>query len=145
MSQSPIGFLGLGVMGEPMAFNLARAGHRVLAWTRSPRGFDRLISAGVAIEPHARAVMAGAETIILMLANEHAIDEVLERGTPQFGTNVSGRTIVHMGTTSENYSPNWTPISGAVVAFMWKRRFRAPADRRKQAAWLRCWQARRGR
>jgi len=104
MSQSPIGFLGLGVMGEPMAFNLARAGHCVLAWNRSPRGFDRLISAGVAIEPHARAVMAGAETIILMLANEHAIDEVLERGTPQFGTNVSGRTIVHMGTTSENYS-----------------------------------------
>ena len=104
MSQSPIGFLGLGVMGEPMAFNLARAGHRVRAWTRSPRGFDRLISAGVAIEPHARAVMAGAETVILMLANEHAIDEVLKRGTPQFGINVSGRTIVHMGTTSENYS-----------------------------------------
>lgn len=102
--QPPIGFLGLGVMGEPMAFNLVRAGNRVLAWNRSQRGFDRLISAGAVICPSAGAVMTGADIIILMLANERAIDSVLDRGMPQFGANVSGRTIVHMGTTSESYS-----------------------------------------
>jgi 3-hydroxyisobutyrate dehydrogenase len=103
-SQSPIGFLGLGVMGEPMARNLARAGSRVLAWNRSPRSFDQLLSAGVAILPDARDVMARAQTIILMLANEQAIDAVLDRGAPKFGENVRGRTIVHMGTTSEIFS-----------------------------------------
>lgn len=102
--QSPVGFLGLGVMGEPMALNLVRAGTRVLAWNRSSGGLDRLISAGGTAMPSAREVMASAEIVILMLANEHAIDDVLERGTPQFETNVSGRTLVHMGTTSENYS-----------------------------------------
>jgi 3-hydroxyisobutyrate dehydrogenase len=102
--QPSIGFLGLGVMGEPMALNLARAGNRVLAWNRSGRAFDRLISAGGMVLPTAREVMAGAEIAILMLANERAIDEVLDRGTSQFEVNVSGRTIVHMGTTSEAYS-----------------------------------------
>ena len=104
VSQPPVGFLGLGVMGEPMALNLARAGSRVLAWNRSGRAFARLTSAGVVVLPSAQEVLAGADISILMLANERAIDAVLDRGTPKFETNVSGRTIVHMGTTSENYS-----------------------------------------
>ena len=104
MPQPPIGFLGLGVMGEPMAHNLARAGHRVLAWNRSQRPFDRLTSAGGMVLPSAWQVMAGAGIVILMLANEHAIDHVLDRGTPEFERNVCGRTFVHMGTTSEIYS-----------------------------------------
>lgn len=104
VSPSPIGFLGLGVMGEPMALNLARAGSRVLAWNRSQRAFDDIVSAGGTVLPSPRDVMAGADIVILMLANERAIDEVLERGTAAFEANVSGRTIVHMGTTSEIYS-----------------------------------------
>ena len=103
-SQAPVGFLGLGMMGEPMALNLARAGNRVLAWNRSPRSFDQLLSAGGAILPDARDVMARAPTIILMLANEQAIDAVLDRDAPEFAGNVRGRTIVHMGTTSELFS-----------------------------------------
>lgn len=102
--QSPIGFLGLGVMGEPMAHNLARVGNRVLAWSRSRRAPDRLISAGGVILPSAEEVMARTETVILMLANESAIDEVLGRGKPEFRNRIRGRTIVHMGTTSEIYS-----------------------------------------
>lgn len=102
--QSPIGFLGLGVMGEPMAYNLARAGNRVLAWSRSRRAPDRLISAGGVILPSAEEVMARAEIVILMLANGRAIDGVLGRGSSQFQRNVHGHTIVHMGTTSETYS-----------------------------------------
>ena len=31
-----IGFVGLGLMGGPMAANLVKAGHRVVAWNRSP-------------------------------------------------------------------------------------------------------------
>ena len=30
-----IGFIGLGVMGQPMALNLVRAGHPVMVWNRS--------------------------------------------------------------------------------------------------------------
>src|ERR1700676_2963251 len=39
-----------------------------------------------------------------MLPDAAAIDAVLARGTPQFSTNVARHTIVHMGTTSPDYS-----------------------------------------
>ncbi|MER7984008.1 2-hydroxy-3-oxopropionate reductase [Streptomyces noursei] len=43
---STIGFLGLGIMGSPMAVNLAKAGHAVLGWNRSPGKADALRAAG---------------------------------------------------------------------------------------------------
>jgi 3-hydroxyisobutyrate dehydrogenase len=91
-------------MGEPMALNLARAGHRVLAWNRSPREFSGLRCAGVEIVATANEVISRAQTIIMMLANEEAADQALNRSGAEFGVNVAGRTFVHMGTTSEVYS-----------------------------------------
>ena len=44
-----VGFIGLGAMGRPMALNLAKAGHRVIAWNRSsveaPEGVELVDSA----------------------------------------------------------------------------------------------------
>lgn len=40
-----IGFIGLGVMGTPMALNLARAGTPLVVWSRSPGGYDALRAA----------------------------------------------------------------------------------------------------
>lgn len=34
-SENQIGFIGLGVMGQPMALNLARAGTKLVVWNRS--------------------------------------------------------------------------------------------------------------
>jgi 3-hydroxyisobutyrate dehydrogenase len=45
-----------------------------------------------------------ALVVILMLVDGAAIDAVLGRGTPDFGANVAQHTIVHMGTTSPDYS-----------------------------------------
>ena len=36
MTSKPVGFIGLGSMGEPMALNLVRAGTRAIVWNRSP-------------------------------------------------------------------------------------------------------------
>ena len=45
-----------------------------------------------------------ARVVFLMLANAAAMDSALGRGTPDFGANVAQHTIVHMGTTSPDYS-----------------------------------------
>ena len=45
-----------------------------------------------------------ALVVILMLVDSAAIDAVLGRGTPDFSANVAQHTIVHMGTTSPDYS-----------------------------------------
>lgn len=99
-----VGFIGLGVMGAPMATNLARAGAKLVVWNRSPDKCDPLRDLGASVAATPAAVFREAETVIVMLANERAIDDVLLRRRGELGTMVAGRTIVHMGTTSPAYS-----------------------------------------
>lgn len=99
-----IGFIGLGVMGTPMALNLARAGAPLVVWSRSPGGYDALRAAGARVADEAGQVYAQCRTVILMLANDAAIDTVLARGTDDFETRVRDHVIVNMGTTSADYS-----------------------------------------
>lgn len=99
-----VGFVGLGVMGQPMALNLARAGTPLVVWNRSPARCAPLRAAGAEVAASAAEVFERAGTVILMLADETAVDAVLGRGTPDFPVHVAGRTVVHMGTTSAEYS-----------------------------------------
>ncbi|MFD8499027.1 NAD(P)-dependent oxidoreductase [Amycolatopsis sp. NPDC059657] len=101
-----VGFLGLGVMGEPMALNLARAGVPLLVWNRTPAKTQALAAAGASAAADVAEVFTRSEVVLLMLTDGDAIDTVLARGTPEFATRVADRTIVHMGTTSPAYSKN---------------------------------------
>jgi 3-hydroxyisobutyrate dehydrogenase len=94
-----VGFLGLGIMGEPMARNLAAAGVPLVAWSRTPREVS-----GVWLAARPADVFAEARIVLVMLAGDDAIDAVLSRGTAEFAGLVRGHTIVHMGTTSPEYS-----------------------------------------
>jgi 3-hydroxyisobutyrate dehydrogenase len=87
-----------------MALNLARAGTELIVWNRSADRADALRAAGASVASGPAEVFNAAAVVILMLANDQAIDEVLARGTADFGTRVAGRTVVHMGTTSPEYS-----------------------------------------
>lgn len=100
----PLGFIGLGVMGRPMALNLVRAGTPLLVWNRTPARAEPLRAAGAEVAAGPGEVLARAGTVFLMLADEVAVDAVLRRGTPEFAERVAGRTVVHMGTTSPEYS-----------------------------------------
>jgi len=99
-----IGFIGLGSMGEPMALNLVRAGTPLLVWNRSPAKTAILAAAGAEVAPDAAQVFARTSIIVLMLADEVAIDAVLARGGRDFVARVADRIIVHMGTTTPAYS-----------------------------------------
>jgi 3-hydroxyisobutyrate dehydrogenase len=99
-----IGFIGLGIMGEPMAINLARADMKLVVWNRSARGIEALRAVGARVAGSPTEVFQDARIVILMLANDAAVDAVLGRDTPDFRANVAGRIIVHMGTTSPDYS-----------------------------------------
>ncbi|MEU5989854.1 NAD(P)-dependent oxidoreductase [Spirillospora sp. NPDC047418] len=99
-----VGFIGLGVMGRPMAVNLARAGTRLIVWNRTPARAEELRAAGAAVASSPAEVCRRADVVLLMLADGPAIDTTLGRGTPDFAANVAERVIVHMGTTSPTYS-----------------------------------------
>ncbi|MEK7890896.1 NAD(P)-dependent oxidoreductase [Burkholderia contaminans] len=102
--QTAVGFIGLGVMGTPMALNLARAGTPLIVWSRSHGSDNALRDAGARVADHADDVFAACRTVILMLANDAATDAVLGRGTTDFSRRVAGHTIVNMGTHPPEYS-----------------------------------------
>jgi 3-hydroxyisobutyrate dehydrogenase len=74
-----IAALGTGVMGAPMARNLARAGHEVRAWNRSPDKAAALRDDGVDVHDDPAAAAAGADVVLTMLADADAVLDVARR------------------------------------------------------------------
>ena len=99
-----VGFIGLGIMGQPMALNLARAGITLTVWNRTPERSAALREQGASVAESSAEVLHRCHIIFLMLMNGEASDAVLGRGQAAFRANVAGRTIVNMGTTSPDYS-----------------------------------------
>ena len=99
-----LGFVGLGTMGLPMANNLLRAGLPLTVWNRTPERSAELVARGANAAADIDDLCASADTILLTLLDEHAVDAVLGRGTPAFRDRVAGRTWVQLGTTAPAYS-----------------------------------------
>lgn len=100
-----VGFAGLGVMGEAMALNWARSGlGPLVVWNRTAAKCEAVRAAGARVAASAAELLRECDVVFLMLADGAAVDEVLGRGTGGFGPGVAGRTVVHMGTTSPDYS-----------------------------------------
>ena len=99
-----VGFIGIGNMGEPMAANLLRSGQPLVVWNRSPEKCKPLADLGAEIADSPTELFARCSIVLLMLLDSTAIDDVLDRGTPNFPARVSGTTIVLLGTTSPEYS-----------------------------------------
>jgi 3-hydroxyisobutyrate dehydrogenase len=70
---SAIAVLGTGVMGAPMARNLARAGHDVRAWNRSPEKAAALRDDGIEALDDPAAAAEGSEFVLTMVADADAV------------------------------------------------------------------------
>ena len=80
-----IAFIGLGNMGNPMAANLVKAGHRVLGFDLMPENLSIARDNGVEATASAADAVGGAEVVITMLpAGKHVID-VYEEVAPLAG------------------------------------------------------------
>jgi 3-hydroxyisobutyrate dehydrogenase len=71
-----IGFIGLGVMGEPMAANLLRKGYSVTVYNRTPGKADELTSLGANVADSPMETARASQVIITMISNDQAIEEV---------------------------------------------------------------------
>lgn len=70
-----VGFLGLGIMGSPMAQNLIKAGCDVTVWNRTKSKCEPLISLGAKYKPSPEEVAASCDVTFAMLADpESAVD-----------------------------------------------------------------------
>jgi 2-hydroxy-3-oxopropionate reductase len=76
-----IGFIGLGIMGKPMARNLLKAGHEVVCYDIIRQNVDAVASAGAEAADSAKAVAEQCPIIITMLPNSpHVKEAVLGAG-----------------------------------------------------------------
>ncbi len=71
-----IGFIGLGIMGAPMALNLLKAGHKLFAHTRRNVPQD-LLDAGAVACPNAASVAQQSDLIITMVPDTPDVERVL--------------------------------------------------------------------
>lgn len=99
-----VGFIGLGIMGGPIATRLARSGEELLVWNRTPARVDLLRAEGAQAANSVDEVFARARLVFVMLANGTVVDSVLGRGTSAFAARVRDRTVVALGTTAPDYS-----------------------------------------
>ncbi len=72
-----IGFVGLGLMGKPMALNLLQAGFKLRVWNRTPEKALEVAAAGAELVSSLPEVAKGASAVITMLENGAAVTEVL--------------------------------------------------------------------
>jgi len=76
-----IGFIGLGIMGKPMARNLRKAGHQMAVYDIRPEAVADLVQAGAQAGTSSRDVAARSDVIITMLPNSPEVKEAaLGRG-----------------------------------------------------------------
>src|SRR3954471_6123918 len=77
--QGRIAFCGLGIMGGPMAVNLARAGFELSVYTRTREKADRFAAehSGATAAGSPREAAEGASTVITMVPDAPQVEEVL--------------------------------------------------------------------
>jgi len=76
-----IGFIGLGIMGKPMAMNLLKAGYALTVYDIVPERVKDVVAAGAKAGPSSKDVAQQSEIVITMLPNSpHVKEAVLGKG-----------------------------------------------------------------
>lgn len=99
-----IGFIGMGIMGEPMALNLISGDFKLTVFNRTESKAFPLRDAGADILPSALDVGKINETVILMLTGPEAIEATLWGDSGLLGKGSICRTVINMSTVSPAYT-----------------------------------------
>ncbi|WDZ92255.1 2-hydroxy-3-oxopropionate reductase [Nocardiopsis sp. HUAS JQ3] len=98
MSVRTIAFIGLGVMGAPMATNLVRAGFDVVGYNRSAAKTEPLVSAGGRAASSVADAVGGADAVITMLPDSPDVESVVLGGGGALEHMRRGALLIDMST-----------------------------------------------
>ncbi|TFW26246.1 NAD(P)-dependent oxidoreductase [Massilia arenosa] len=82
MNRPDIAFLGIGLMGQPMARRLLQAGYRVRVWNRSPGKAEALRADGAAPALSVAEAAQGAQIVISMVADGTVVRTCIQQAQP---------------------------------------------------------------
>ncbi len=72
-----LGFIGLGIMGRPIAYNLLQAGYSLTVFNRSRAAVDALVQAGAKLAGSPREVAEHSDIVMTCVTNAPAVEEVV--------------------------------------------------------------------
>ena len=94
-----IAFIGIGLMGFPMAKNLLKSGYNLKAYNRSQDKADRLKEFGAEISLSVKDVVTNADVVITMLTDDTAVEKVMS--SDEFISNIKeGATVIDMSSVN---------------------------------------------
>jgi 3-hydroxyisobutyrate dehydrogenase-like beta-hydroxyacid dehydrogenase len=99
-----IGFMGLGIMGSPMAANILRAGYPVTVYNRSEQKGDEVVKRGAQRAASPKSLAEGAEVIFAMVTGPEALNELLwgtDGAAQAFNAN---KVFINMSTVSPKFT-----------------------------------------
>ncbi len=106
MSNPIIGFIGLGIMGKPMARNLLKAGYSLVVHNRSRAAVDELRKEGAETAANSSAVASRSEVVITMLPDSPDVESVYSGAQGIFAGLKSGTLLIDMSSISPVVSRN---------------------------------------
>src|SRR5580704_18537822 len=89
-----LGYLGLGMMGFPMARRLINAGYGVAVWNRSAGKAAALVEAGAKLKAHPGEVAATASVLFMCVTDAAAVEEVVFGRNGLEAVNGAGKLVV---------------------------------------------------
>jgi 2-hydroxy-3-oxopropionate reductase len=95
-----VGFIGLGIMGKPMAKNLIEAGHDLVVYNRTQEKAEELVGDGAAVAASPKEVAEQSDVVVTMLPDSPQVEEVLVGEEGVFEGVKEGALIVDMSTIS---------------------------------------------
>ena len=114
-----IGFIGLGLMGRPMAKNLLKAGYPVVAHNRSRGPVDDLVSAGATAASSPAEVARQATRIITMVPDSPDVELVLDGPDGVFSAMRPGTIVIDMSSitpeTTRRLAERARSLGGALM------------------------------
>src|SRR5271169_391992 len=100
MASEVIGFIGLGIMGKPMALNLIKAGHSLVVHSRSPKPVDELVAAGAKAASTPAEAARDASIVITMVPDTPDVELVLAGPGGVLHQLKPGAIVIDMSTIS---------------------------------------------
>ena len=99
-----VAFIGLGIMGGPMAANLVKAGYPVVGYNRHPEPVERLVAAGGHGASSVAEAVAGADIVITMLPDSPDVESVALGDDGVFANAKSGLLYIDCSTIRPDVS-----------------------------------------
>jgi len=95
-----VGFIGIGIMGQGMVRNLARAGRRPLIWNRTRSRLDDLVAEGFEVAESPAAVAAASDVVITCVSDTPDVEAVILGEGGVLEAIEAGSLVIDMSTIS---------------------------------------------